>query len=384
MTRKQLLRLAFTAMAVLLVASTAQGQFPGVTLPSPGANQHTTLIQQIGLVTVTIDYNSPDVTSPAGEDRTGKIWGELVPYGMANLGFGTCGDQCPWRVGANENTTIDFSHDVKIEGKPLAAGTYGLHMIPSEDEWEVIFSNNHTSWGSFFYDASEDALRVKVKPEKNEFHEWLTFDFIDRQTDKATVAMQWEHLQVPINITVDNMTDLYVANLRRELRSSPGFSWQNSVAAANYCLQNNVNLEEALTWAQQAATTSFTGQENFTTLTTLAMLQEANGQGEAAKESLNKALHHPTADPFAVHQFGRTMIAQEKPEVAMMVFETNAERHPNTWPVNVGLARGHSANGRYEEALKYAKLALENAPDDLNKQNLQTAIESLEKGEDIN
>ena len=70
-----------------------------------------------------------------------KIWGGLVPYGQV------------WRAGANENTTITFPDAVTIEGKPLAAGTYGLHMIPNEDQWTVIFSKMHTAWGSFSYDA---------------------------------------------------------------------------------------------------------------------------------------------------------------------------------------------------------------------------------------
>lgn len=123
-----------------------------VTLPPSGGNQKSSIIQHIGLVEVRIDYSSPDVTSPTGQDRRGKIWGQLVPYGLTNLGFGS-GAPSPRRAGANENTVFTVSHDVLIEGQQLAAGNYGLHMIAEEGDWRVVFSNNSTSWGSFFYDA---------------------------------------------------------------------------------------------------------------------------------------------------------------------------------------------------------------------------------------
>ena len=96
MTRQPLrLTAALAVAAALGLAGSAAAQFPGVTLPPSGGNQRQTVIQQIGLVRVSVDYSSPHVHSPSGEDRKGKIWGKLVPYGMANLGFGSCGDQCP-------------------------------------------------------------------------------------------------------------------------------------------------------------------------------------------------------------------------------------------------------------------------------------------------
>src|SRR5580765_806371 len=114
-------------------------------LTMPEASQKAMVMHRIGLTDITITYHSPLV-------KGRKIWGELVPYNEV------------WRAGANENTTISFSTNVMIEGKPLSAGTYGLHTIPTENEWTIIFSKNSTSWGSFFYDKSEDALRVMVKP----------------------------------------------------------------------------------------------------------------------------------------------------------------------------------------------------------------------------
>ena len=371
------------AIIALLCAAGLNAQ--GITSPPNGDNQHATVSQNIGLVKITIDYNSPKVHNPyTKEDRRGKIWGTLVPYGpQKSLGYGTC-TECPWRGGANENTTFTTSHDIQIQGQSLKAGTYGLHFFPQADTWTVVFSNDAKNWGSFFYDPSHDALRVTEKPEKSEYHEWLTYEFPERNTDQATVALRWEDLQLPLKITVPNINEYYIAAMRNELKNAPGFNWQNYDAAARFALQNKIALKDALEWAQIGARTSFPGDENFTTLSTLADAQEANGMITEAAKTRDRALNHPTASALQVHLYGRQLQQQGKKEQALAVFELNAKKHPNEWPVNVGLARGYSAVGRYKDALKYAKLAVAQAPDDNNRKNLEAGIAKLEQGKDMN
>jgi hypothetical protein len=369
--------------AAVCLAGPATAQQKGITLPPSGGNQRATVTQQIGLVSVSIDYSSPHVHSPTGEDRKGKIWGGLVPYGMANLGFGTCGENCPWRGGANENTVFTVSHDVKIQGQPLPAGTYGLHFLPGPDEWTVIFSRNSTSWGSFTYDAKEDVLRVKTKPMPAEYHEVLTYEFPERKIDTATVALQWENLAVPITITVDNPYDLYVENLSRELRSSPGFTYENWLAAAQFSLANKTHMDLGVKWAKQAISPLFGGRESFTALSTLADLQAANGDATEAAKTMERALNDPSAQPIDLHVYGRRLLAAKKPQEAMKVFELNAKRHPNVWPVHVGLARGYAALGKKKEALAEAKLALPQAPDAGNKKVLTDMLVQIEAGQAI-
>ncbi len=381
-TRTQ--RILLAVLLMLALAGSAAAQFSGISLPPGGANQKAEVSQWIGPVKATITYNSPDVTSPTGVDRTGKIWGALVPYGMANLGFGTCGDQCPWRAGANENSVFTVSHDVKIEGQPLAAGSYGLHMIPGEEQWTIIFSNNSTSWGSFTYSADEDALRIEVKPQENAYTHWLTYEFTDRQLTQATASMQWEKLMVPFTINVDNVNDIYLAAIRNELRTTGGFSHLGFQAAANFCLQNEINLEEGLQWAENAVSNPFFGLVNFGTLQTKAMLQFKLDQAGDAEATLAQAMGAPGAGVFQIHGLGRQLIGLDLKDKAMEIFRMNVEKYPDTWPVNLGLARGYSALGQFDKALKYAKLALENAPAAPNKQNVSGAIAKLEKGEDIN
>lgn len=376
------MRRSFIAvLAIVVLSLPILGQ--GITTPPDGDNQRSFVRQQIGPVEVTIDYGSPDVHAPNGDDRRGKIWGQLVPYGLTNLGFGTC-TECPWRMGANQNTVFTASHDVKINGQPLPAGSYGLHMIPMKDEdWTLIFSKNHTAWGSFFYDAKEDALRVKVKPSKSEYHEYLTYEFTERKPEQATVALQWEDLQIPWTISVDNATDLYLTRIRQELQNNNGFSWQNWLAAAQYALQAK-RPNDALEFADRAINFQFVGQENFRTLSTLADAQEAAGKTAEAKATREKAWAHPTASVLDLHMAGRQLQQQGKKEDALRIWELNAKRYPNVWPVHVGLARGYSAAGRYKDALKHARLALAQAPDEGNRKNLEAGIKKLEEGKDMN
>jgi hypothetical protein len=376
MLRKPVLLLLPLAALLVALPAAAQGV---LTLPPSGDNQYASVTQGIGPIRLTVEYSSPDVHGPTGEDRRGKIWGELVPFGMANLGFGTCGDQCPWRGGANENTVFTTTHDVEIQGQPLPAGTYGLHFIPGKEEWTVVFSKNHTSWGSYFYDVKEDALRVQAKPEKSEYREWLTYEFMDRQPDKATLALKWEDLQVPITIGVDDINEVYFAAIRNQLRSSPGFDPRNYEAAAQFALQAKANLAEGLTWAQNGAQPP-TGQETFSSLSTLAQLQEANGKAEDSRKTMDRALNLPTAGPIDLHQYGRRLQQQKKNEEAMKVFALNAKRFPDTWPVHVGLARGHAGLGRQKEALAEARLALKQAPDEASRKNLEALIKQIEEG----
>lgn len=362
----------------------AQAQFGGITLPPNGDNQRSITTQYIGPVRITIDYNSPDVHAPDGSDRRGKIWGELVPYGMSNAGFGTCGDQCPWRGGANENTVFTISHDVTVQGQPLKAGSYGLHFLPGEKEWTVIFSKNYTSWGSFTYDAKEDALRVQAKPDKSEYREWLTYEFVDRQPDHATVALKWEDLQVPFTIKVPNIEEVYIAKISEELRNSSGFTWQNWDQAAQYTLQINKHLDQGLKWAQSAVSFPGIGQENFTTLSTLGQLQEANGQTAEAQKTIQKALNHRSASPMDIHFYARRLQQQKKPQEAIKIFELNAKMHPEEWITSFGMMRAQSAKGNFKEALRYGKIALEKAPNDAAKANVQNLMKVLEQGKDIN
>ena len=161
----------------------------------PRASLKAGVYQRIGMNTdIKIEYSRPGV-------KGRKIWGTLVPYGMNPGGKESKNNPYPWRGGANENTTIEFSKAVMIDGNKVPAGKYSIHFIPGEKEWTVIFNKKNSDWGSYSYDPKEDLLRIKVNAVKAPFQEWLAYGFEDLKGSSATAYLHWEELKVPFNIT---------------------------------------------------------------------------------------------------------------------------------------------------------------------------------------
>ncbi|MBK8947153.1 MAG: DUF2911 domain-containing protein [Ignavibacteriae bacterium] len=152
--------------------------------------------QAIGLDTkIDINYSRPGV-------KGRKIWGDLVPYGLTPGNKYSDDKPFPWRAGANENTTFETSKDILVNGKKLLVGKYGIHMIPGEKEWIVIFSKNNSLWGSYKYNEAEDALRITVAPKEAPFEEWLTYGFDNLNGTTATVFLHWEKLIIPFQVSI--------------------------------------------------------------------------------------------------------------------------------------------------------------------------------------
>ena len=274
------------------------------------------------------------------------------------------------------------SEKVTIEGKPLPAGTYSLHMIPGPEEWTVIFNKNSEAWGSFFYEDSEDAFRVTVKPHKHDYREWLAYDFTVRKPSEATVELQWEDLAVPIAITA-NVNEIYLTHLRRELTNLNGFDYRAYMSAAQFCLQANTNLDQGMLWAEAAVSKPGTGQVLFRYLKhqgapSIEARQGCGSEVDNANRS-PPARHHASPDPHirptAHHRAQKCR--------SLGIFKFNAERNGDAWPVNVGLARGYSATGDIPKALEHARKALPQAPDDLNRGSLDGMIKTLSEGHPI-
>jgi tetratricopeptide (TPR) repeat protein len=354
-----------------------------ISLPPSGDNQRASVSQGIGLVTVTINYNSPNVHGPDGSDRTGHIWGELVHYGFIDQSFGTS-KSSPWRAGSNENTTITFSHPVKVNGQTLAAGTYGLFLdVEKDGPWNWIFSKNATSWGSYYYDAKEDALRAPTTPADAPFTEWLTYGFEDRQPNSTVAYLQWEKKRIPLKIEVPDVNEYYFAKLSDELRGNLGFDYNNLAAAAQFCAQNKFHLDQALIWAETAVSTPFIGNEQFNTLQTKASVLRAMNRTAEAEATMTRAINHPTASVQAVHQYGRSLLAEGQSQKAFDVFKLNRERHPeDKFTTYVGLARGYTAIGDKKNAIKNWETAIKNLPENQagNKPAYEAELKKLKGG----
>lgn len=346
--------LALTASAL---AGQALAQTDFYTITAPRQSQRATVSQRLGVTDVSVTYHRPLV-------KGRKIFGDVVPFGQV------------WRAGANENTVIAFSDPVSIEGQSLPAGTYGLHMLPTDSTWTIIFSKNATSWGSFSYDEKEDALRVKVQPGAAEMHEALTYDFDDLKPDSAVVTMRWDKLAVPFRVTA-NVQDATLAEIRRDLRTVPGFTWQGFNDAATWCLENKTNYDEAMKWVDN----SIQAEERFANLQTKSKLLAATGKNAEADAAMKQALEKASAGEL--HNYGRQLLAEKQVPQAVQIFQKNATKNPNVWFVHAGLARALSAQGNFPGAAKEMKEALTRAPES-QKKYIQGLVDRLDQGKDIN
>jgi Protein of unknown function (DUF2911) len=363
--------LLFFLQFFFLLSSNAQ-----LTNAPDGGNKKALVGERIGLTDVTIHYDRPGV-----KGREGQIWGKLIPPGFTDQGFGTS-KAAPWRAGSNENTTIEFSTPVKIEGQDLPAGKYGFFIAYDPAECTLIFSRNSTSWGSFYYDPAENVLQVKVKPVATDKSvEWLKYEFFDQKENTATVAVEWEKLMIPFRVEVDYIQQ-QLDSYRRELRSEKGFVWNAWVQAAQFCVRHNTNLDEALVWANSAVSAAFIGQKNFTTLSTKADVLTAMGKKDEADALMKEAM--PLGTMAEVHQYARKLLAQKKYKDAFDAFKLNYDRHPGEFTTTLGMARGYSGTGDYKKALEFAKKAEPLAPDQANKDNVGKMIPMLQAGKDIN
>jgi len=358
-----------------------------LSMPPNGDNSHAAVSQWIGPVKITIDYHSPNVHGGGGADRTGHIWGELIQYGLFDDGFGPS-KAMPWRAGANENTTISFSHDVKIEGKDLKAGTYALFLeLDKTGPWTWIFSNNSTGWGSYQYDPKNDALRVQVNPEPAPYTEFMTFAFDERRPASAVAFLQWELKRIAFKVSVPNVNELYAAEMRKELQAWPGFNYRNWQTAAQFCADNKVNLDEALVWADKAIHEPFRGaaigHEDFSTLQTKAAVLQAMGRQPDADAIMDKALQIPGTEAMPIHSYAVRLIAAGRSARALEVFKLNQQLHPDEKFVTyVGLARGYTAVGDKPNAIKYWEIALRNVPENRKAQlpAYESALKKLKEG----
>lgn len=250
--------LAFAALAVFLSAA-LHAELP-VVWDSPRAS----VVQDIGISRIQVDYYRPAV-----KGRT--IWGGLVP----------CGEV--WRLGANEATRFQVSDPVKVAGKEVPAGTYGLFAIPGPETWTMILSQRPNQWGSFFYKPEEDLLRFEVKPEPGPFTEWMTISLLPAGRDTITVELAWEKLRASFPVTVD--VDRIVWARYEAALADPKASADDYLTAARYA-QKRERWDDAMTWTDK----SLAMEEGFWGHETKAQLLYRQGKKEEAIAHLEKAL----------------------------------------------------------------------------------------------
>jgi hypothetical protein len=254
----------------LLICIFTVGVFGQLNIPPE--SQRSAITQGIGDAVVSVVYHRPNI-------KGRPVWGGLVPLGKV------------WRTGANENTTFEVTRDVTINGKPLPAGKYGLHTIPSQNEWIIIFSKVNSDWGSFTYDEKNDALRVTAKPQATEFHETMAIEFENISQTAGDAAIIWEKVKVPFTIDVGDLNKRLVNNFRSKMVGDP-------LTAANYVLSSKIttSYEEALTWVNN----SIAARQTFANLSLKArLLAELNRKDEAIAAAEKAIQQGKAATPAA-------------------------------------------------------------------------------------
>ena len=339
---------------LLIVSFNSYGQFGNVTLPD--VSQKASVSQTVGLTDIIIEYNRPGV-------KGRELWGtNLVPYNNKPR---------PWRAGADDNTTFSFSSDVTVGGKSIPKGTYGFHIIPSEDEWTLIFSSNSTSWGSFHYTEEEDVARTKVTPRENDHTEWLLYSFTDVGENYAVVTLAWEKLAIDFKIEVDVHT-VVLTSIRKELRNLKGYDWQGYQSAAAYCLASDINYEEALQWIDRSIEMKRRSINLFTKSQLLTKLERHSESEEVLAAALELADEGETN--FFGWQFWKDF---NKPEKALEIFEMNIKATDN-WTAHYLSAQVYETLDNQKLALKHARYCLETADNESRKDTARNLLAGLE------
>lgn len=356
---KKLVSVQTLMVMLAFAAGDLMAQITTPRTPSPAAS----MTQTIGISTVTIRYSRPKV---AGRE----IWGKLVPYGWNVQPFGLR-NPAPWRSGANENTIIQLSHNARIEGQEVPAGTYGLFfVINPDDTGEVILSKDYRSWGSFFYDPGRDQLRAAIKLRTIPMTELLTFDFMDLTKNGGDLVLNWEKKQFPVRIEFA-VDDIVMANAAEELKGPTGFNAQGFISAANYALQNNVGTDQALVWIDRAI-----GQNrSFQALRIKADLLKRSGKTADADKIMSEGLAIATEPEL--NQYGYVLLNQGEHEKAVGIFILNTQRFPKSANVWDSLGEAYAVKGDKANAIRNFRKALTLNPPDNVRANSEKFLKEL-------
>jgi len=329
---------ALLCLSFSIIYTHAQVTTPRV--PSPAAN----VTQTVGISTVNINYSRPSV-------KGREVWGKLVPYGWNAQAFGL-GNSAPWRAGANENTVITFSHPVKVEGKDVPAGSYGLFFVINADNTgEVVLSKDHQSWGSFFYIASNDELRAPIRVRDNNMTETLTYDFRDVTKNTAELDLNWEKKTFPVKIEFAT-DEIVMNNAKEELKGAKSFNFVGPASAANYSLQNKVNLDQGLIWANQALAQN----PSFGMVTMKANILKARGDSVASEHLIDSAI--AAANENDLNNYGYNLLLGGQVDKAIKVFTINTQKNPKSPNVWDSLGEGYATKGDKKNAIINFKKAL--------------------------
>lgn len=325
-----------------------QPLFAQQNITTPRPSLAASVSQTVGISSVTVSYSRPAV-------KEREVWGGLVPFGWNVQAFGTK-HEAPWRAGANENTVIELSHAAKIQDKDVPAGSYGLFFVINNDNTgEVILSKDYKSWGNFSYDPAQDQMRAPIQARESAFTEFLTYDFVSADKNSTELVLSWEKKQLPIKITFAT-DDIVMANAADELKGVKAFDWKAHASAANYALQNKVNLEQGLEWANRAVAQN----KNFTSLNIQSGLLQEMGKTAEAEKAKKEAL--ALANETELNAYGYELLGMNRHDKAIEVLKLTTERYPKSANAWDSLGEAYALKGDTKNAIANFKKALSMNP----------------------
>lgn len=354
-----------TAMGMALLFSIVSAQ---AQIDTPRGSQHASVSQTVGISDISIVYSRPAV-------KGREIWGKLVPYGMNNLGFGTA-TAAPWRAGADENTTISFSHDAKVEGKEIKAGTYGFFIEVKEGNTAtIILSHDIHSWGSYFYNPDRDALRAEINTKTAPHTELLTYEFNTVTPTTAVASLRWAEMEFPFTIEFD-VTDIVLDNFKDRSKGQLGFVRSNWEQAANYSLNNGGDLNEALAWINGAIAGNFYSEKTYNNLAIKGQILKKMGETSEYKALMDEAA--TMANMTELNALGYQMMNAKDYDTALKYFKLNVKNNPTNANVYDSLGECYKTMGDKKNAIKNLKKCLSLDPPANVKANSERLLSELE------
>lgn len=253
------------ALAIIIAPFATDAQ-----IKTPQSSPKAYIKQTVGLTDVEVTYSRPGARGRA-------VFGNLVPFGKL------------WRTGANENTIINFSDDVVIDGKTLKKGKYAIYTIPKIESWEVIFYLSTDNWGlPENWNDAYVALRTTVKENALPTPvETFTIGINGLDPNFAYLEMAWENSHIALKFEVPTAKTA-TASIDKVLS---GPSSNDYFAAAQYLFQSNGNIETARTYVDKSLDLSADKPYYILRLKSLIQAKQGDKKGaiETAKTSLAAA-----------------------------------------------------------------------------------------------
>jgi Protein of unknown function (DUF2911) len=171
-------------LAMMLSGGPADGGCYTRTALSGRASPLDSSVAKLGDAELKVCYGRPSARGRA-------IMGGLVPFGE------------PWRLGANEATTLHVPVAVRFGDLTLKPGVYSLYAIPGAKTWQIVVNESAERWGIPITPAvrARDVGAVTVTSARTEAPvETLTTRWEAGAEGALVLVIEWERTRVRVTV----------------------------------------------------------------------------------------------------------------------------------------------------------------------------------------